>query len=358
VLNAGSSNTKSCRYRLGADGALVEIARGKTENGEGSIEEVVAQLAASGGEPIAAVGHRVVHGGQSFAEPLLVDRAALAGLRALVPLAPLHLPANLAGIEAALERLRGVPQVACFDTAFHRGRAPVTELLGLPWELHEAGVRRYGFHGLSYQSIAATFARVAPEVARGRVVAAHLGGGASLCALHGGRSVETTMSMTALDGLCMATRPGSVDPGAILHLLQSRGIAVAELESLLYERSGLLGISGVSGDMRELLASDAPRARLAIDFFVHRIAMEIGALTAVLGGIDALVFTGGIGEHAAEIRARVCAASAWLGVALDQAANARGDGQITTDMSRIAAWVIATDEERVIAEHAVRLLQL
>jgi acetate kinase len=244
-------------------------------------------------------------------------------LRALVPLAPLHQPHNLEAIEAAAARFPGVPQVACFDTAFHRGRPEIADLVPVPEEIRRTGVQRYGFHGLSYEYIAGELPRSAPDIAEGRVIVAHLGSGASLCALRARRAVDTTMGFTALDGLCMGTRPGSLDPGVVLHLFQSLGLSAGRVEELLYEESGLRGISGVSGDMRELLASPSPAARLAVDYFVYRAAKEIGALAAVLGGLDGLVFTAGIGENSAPVRGRIGEACGWLGVEMDREANGR-----------------------------------
>jgi acetate kinase len=288
----------------------------------------------------------------------VVTPPVLAQLRSLEPLAPLHQPYNLDAIEAALAQMPGIQQVACFDTSFHHDLPPVARLVPLPEELRRQGLRRYGFHGLSYEYIAAALTEVAPGIAAGRVIVAHLGSGASLCAMQGGRSVDSTLGFTALDGLCMGTRPGSLDPGIVLYLFQGLGMSPAAVEDLLYRRSGLLGISGLSSDMRELLGSDAPPARLAIDYFVYRITQEIGALTAVLGGLDGLVFTAGIGENSAPIRERVCEASAWLGLALDRESNARGGPRITRTGSAVSAWVIPTDEERVIARHTARLLGL
>jgi acetate kinase len=280
----------------------------------------------------------------------------LAELHELIPLAPLHQPYNLAAIEAVFERLPDVPQVACFDTSFHRGHSAVAELIPLPHDLCNAGLQRYGFHGLSYEYIASVLPEVAPEIARGRVVVCHLGSGASLCALKEGKSVDSTLSFTALDGLCMGTRPGTVDPGVILYLFQNLGLSSKEVEDILYKKSGLLGISGVSNDMRNLLVSSDPKARLAVDYFIYRAAKEIGALAAVLGGIDGLVFTAGIGENSAEIRRWICEASVWLGLELDAEANARKGPRLSRPGSRVSAWVIPTNEELMIARHTGRLL--
>jgi acetate kinase len=279
-------------------------------------------------------------------------------LRKLEPLAPLHQPYNLAGIAQLLERMPDVPQVACFDTGFHRGWSDVADLVPLPAEIRRAGVQRYGFHGISYEYIAGALPRVAPEVAAGRVIVAHLGSGASLCALKNGKSVDCTFGFTALDGLCMGTRPGALDPGVVLHLFQALDLSAKEVETMLYKKSGLLGISGFSNDMRELLASNDAGAKLAVDYFVYRAAKEIGALAAVLGGIDALVFTAGIGERSAEIRRRISAASEWLGLELDATANAANAPKISTPASRVAVFAIPTNEELVIAEHTRTLLGL
>jgi acetate kinase len=273
-----------------------------------------------------------------------------------VPLAPLHQPSNLLAIEAAREQFPGVPQVACFDTAFHRSLPEVAQLVPLPRELRETGLRRYGFHGLSYEYIASVLPEVAPRLAKGRVIVAHLGNGASLCALRDGRSVDTTLGFTALDGLCMGTRPGALDPGVVLHLFQGLGLQAREVEDVLYRRSGLLGISDLGSDMRVLLASEDDAARLAVDYFVYRATKEIGALAAVLGGLDGLVFTAGIGENAPEIRRRICEACAWLGIALDPEANTRGGPLISRPDSRTSVLVVPTDEEQMIARHTRRLV--
>jgi acetate kinase len=256
------------------------------------------------------------------------------------------------------ERLEDVPQVACFDTSFHRGHTEVADLVPLPREIREEGVQRYGFHGLSYEYIASVLPEVAPEIAKKRVLVAHLGSGASICAMKEGKSVDSTLGFTALDGLCMGTRPGALDPGVVLYLFQNLGLSAKEVESLLYKKSGLLGISGVSNDMRDLLDRQDPEARLAVDYFVYRAAKEIGALAAVLGGVDGLVFTAGIGENSAEIRKRICESSAWLGVALDAEANSRGGPRISTSGSKVSAWVVPTNEELMIARHTGSLLGL
>ena len=302
-----------------------------------------------------AVGHRVVHGGWQYDRPLRVDDAVLAVLDSLVPLAPLHQPQELAAIRAVAERWSDVPQFVCFDTAFHRGRPEIAQMFALPMSLYESGIRRYGFHGISYEAIAEMLPDVAPEIADGRVVVAHLGNGASLCAMRARRSVDTTMSFSALDGLPMGTRVGDLDPAVVLYLERARGMTADEVQTLLYTRSGLLGLSGVSSDVRDLLASREPRARLALDYFAYRVAREVGALAVSLGGLDALVFTAGIGEHAAPVRAAVCEHLAWLGLALAAAANERHGPRISIPGCAVSAWVIPTDEERMIARHVLRL---
>lgn len=304
------------------------------------------------GHRLAAVGHRIVHGGSLFAEPVRVTASVLSQLEALVPLAPLHQPHGIAGIRALAERLPDVPQIACFDTAFHRTQPAVAQLFGLPRELSGDGIRRYGFHGLSYQHIASQLPMYLGAHSDGRVIVAHLGNGASLCALRGRRSVASTMGFTALDGLLMGTRCGSLDPGVVLYLIDAKRMTTAQVAELLYERSGLLGVSGVSSDLRVLLASDKPAAARAIDLFVYRIVRELGSLVAALGGLDALVLTAGIGENSAIIRRRVCNEIGWLGLRLDPAANEANGPRISTADSPVSAWVIATNEELVIA-HSV-----
>jgi acetate kinase len=385
VLNAGSSSLKFCVFqrppgegwRLEARGQIegigtsprlsVKDANGKSlakqevqvSDGREAVDALAAWLRSKyGGSRVLGVGHRVVHGGARFNGPTILNPQVLEELRALVPLAPLHQPYNLAAIEAAFERLPGVPQVACFDTSFHRGQPAVAELIPLPHELREVGLQRYGFHGLSYEYIASVLPDVAPEIASGRVIVAHLGSGASLCALKEGKSVDSTLGFTALDGLCMGTRPGSIDPGVVLHLFQGLTLSAKEVETLLYKKSGLLGISGISNDMRDLLGRSEPEARLAVDYFVYRAAKEIGALASVLGGIDAIVFTAGIGENSAEIRQRICKSSAWLGIELDEAANANHRTTISTSHSEVSVWVIPTNEELMIARHTGSLLGL
>jgi acetate kinase len=387
VLNAGSSSLKFCVFRradekdwqVGARGQIdgigtsprlsakdaqgVVLAKDSLDasvaDGHAAIDALASWLRSKWhGARVLGVGHRVVHGGVRYGQPVLMTRQMLSDLHELIPLAPLHQPYNLAAIDAVFERLPDVPQVACFDTGFHSGHSPVAELLPLPRSICESGLRRYGFHGLSYEYIASVLPEVAPEIAEGRVIVAHLGSGASLCALKDGKSVDSSLGFTALDGLCMGTRPGALDPGVVLYLFQNLGLTSKEVETMLYKQSGLLGISGISNDMRDLLGRSEPEARLAVDYFVYRAAKEIGALAAVLGGIDALVFTAGIGENSPEIRRRICEASSWLGVNLDSEANASGKSRISTAQSKVSAWVVPTNEELMIARHTWSLLGL
>lgn len=306
---------------------------------------------------LVAAGHRVVHGGTGFGQPVRIDATIVAQLTALIPLAPLHQPHNLAPIRALLSVAPDLPQVACFDTAFHRGMPEVAQAYALPPAITEHGVRRYGFHGLSYEYIASVLPQHDPVASAGRVVVAHLGNGASMCALRDGHSVASTMGLTALDGLPMGTRCGSLDPGVVLYLMRELALDADAIEALLYHQSGLLGVSGVSSDMRTLLASSEPRARFAIDLFVYRIGRELGSLAAAMGGIDAFVFTGGIGEHAPYIRERVLHNAQWLGFVCDDHANASAGPRISPAGQRPSAWVIATDEELVIARHTLALLR-
>ncbi|HTN48730.1 MAG TPA: acetate/propionate family kinase [Burkholderiaceae bacterium] len=324
---------------------------------EGALEHLFGFLRdRSEGAQLVGVGHRVVHGGMEYAEPVRVDARLLAALDRFVPLAPLHQPHNLAAIRAVMQRAPDVPQVACFDTAFHRNNPELAQMFALPYEMHESGVRRYGFHGLSYEYIASVLPTVDEHAARGRTVVLHLGNGASMCALQSARSVASTMGFTAVDGLPMGTRTGNLDPGVVLYLMDERGMDARAVEKLLYQQSGLLGVSGIASDMRTLLASREPRAKVAIDLFVYRIGRELGSLAAALGGLDAIVFTAGVGENSAEIRSRVCAAAAWLGVELEPKANAAGGPRISTTTSRVSAWALPTDEELMIARHTERLL--
>ncbi|QGZ62817.1 acetate/propionate family kinase [Paraburkholderia acidisoli] len=394
VVNAGSSSIKCSVYRVIEDARVAGGARaihgaGGQIEGIGVAPRVVAHMAdgrlivdekfpvaqvadhdaafrllrlvlAVGlrDTPPAAIGHRVVHGGAQYREAVLIDDQVIADLDALTPLAPLHQPHNLSAIRAVREAAPELPQVACFDTAFHASNGIMAQLFALPYRYYEEGVRRYGFHGLSYEYIAKHLHQVAPEIARGRLVVAHLGNGASLCAMHDGKSVETTMGLTALDGLPMGTRCGALDAGAVLWMM-ARGMDYHAIEKLLYQESGLKGLSGVSSDMRELLASDHEHARLAIDFYTYRIAQETGKLATVLGGLDGLVFTGGIGEHAAPIRAQVCERLAPLfGTRLDATANESGqDERVSTPDSRVPVFAMPTDEEGMIALHTARLLR-
>ena len=303
-----------------------------------------------------AVGHRVVHGGPRYDRPVLVDRTVLAELERYVSLAPLHQPNNLAPIRSILARSPDLPQVACFDTAFHRGHSALADRYAIPERLYEEGVRRYGFHGLSYEYIASRLPQVAPKIAAGRVIVAHLGSGASMCALSGGRSVESTMGFTALDGLPMGTRPGQIDPGVVLYLIEEKRMTAAQVQDLLYRECGLKGLSGISNDVRELAASRDPRARFALDYFVYRIGLQAGLLAAALGGLDAFIFTAGIGENSPSVRASIAEKLAWLGGVLDPQANAAGDTSIAARDSRIGLYVVPTDEELMIARHTSALL--
>ncbi|MBF0425948.1 MAG: acetate/propionate family kinase [Magnetococcales bacterium] len=305
---------------------------------------------------IHAAGHRVVHGGTHFRQPVRVTSEILDDLATLTPLAPLHQPHNLAAIRALEGIYPGLPQVACFDTAFHANKPPVASVFPLPKELTATGVRRYGFHGLSYEYIARVLPRVAPEIAEGRVVVAHLGSGASMCAMRRGQGIETTMGLSTVDGLIMGTRCGSIDPGVIMFLAQERGLSLEEIREILYNRSGLKGVSGISNDMRELLKSSDPDATLAVDLFVYRIRQQVGALAAALEGIDGLVLTAGIGEHAPIIRQRIITASTWMGMHLDPVANNAGGPRLTTADSPVSAWMIPTNEEMMIAIHTRDLL--
>ncbi|HEY8277838.1 MAG TPA: acetate/propionate family kinase [Methyloceanibacter sp.] len=331
----------------GADAADVPAALGK----------VVEFLRAEIGTLPTAVGHRVVHGGPDYSEPILIDDVLLERLQALAPLAPLHQPNNLGPIRTLRQRQPQLPQIACFDTAFHRGHPEIADHYALPERFYQEGVRRYGFHGLSYEYVASRLPKVAPEIAQGRVVIAHLGSGASMCALLSGKSVESTMGFTALDGLPMGTRPGQLDAGIVLYLLTEKGMSAHEIEHLFYHDCGLKGLSGVSNDVRDLLASSDPRAKFALDYFVYRIALFTGMLGAALEGIDAFVFTAGVGENAPAIRNAVAQRLSWLGLKLDPEANAKGAGRISTEGSRVGCYVIPTDEELMIARHTLRALR-
>jgi acetate kinase len=310
-----------------------------------------------GGHRLAAVGHRVGHGGLDFAAPIRLTKEIVRRLEQLIPLAPLHQPHNLAPIRALMDKRPELPQVACFDTGFHRDQSEVAQAFALPPDITDRGLRRYGFHGLSYEYIASVLPQYDAAAAAGRAVALHLGNGASMCALSRGKSVATTMGFTALDGLPMGTRCGNLDPGVVLYLVDELKMDARAIETLLYKQSGLLGVSGLSSDMRDLLASDEPRAKFAVELFAYRIGRELGSLAAALGGLDALVFTAGIGEHAAPIRERACKHAAWLGVKLDPVANVAGGPRISSADSRVSAWVIPTNEELMIATHTGRLLR-
>jgi acetate kinase len=385
VLNAGSSSIKFSLFSE-REGALQPSVRGQVEGlytaprfvaksaegktvaeksweegarlgHDGALEHIFGWVRAQfSGDRLAGVGHRVVHGGLDYTQPVRVDAAVIRALEKFVPLAPLHQPHNLTPIRILLERQPQLPQVACFDTSFHRTAPAVSQRFAVPAELHDEGVQRYGFHGLSYEYIASVLDRYDAKAAAGRTVVLHLGNGASMCALQAGRSVASTMGFTAVDGLPMGTRCGAIDPGVILYLLQQRGMDAEAVEKLIYSQSGLLGVSGISSDMRTLLASGDPRARLAIDLYVYRIRRELGSLAAALGGLDAIVFTAGIGEHAPAIREAVCRDAAWLCLELDAAANAAGGPRISAQGSRVSAWVLPTNEELMIARHTRRLI--
>ena len=385
VVNAGSSSVKFQVFAVDGDGRLQRQLKGQMD-GIGSrprlratgakgdtladraypieaVADVSAGLMVAGAwlrdelriTPM-AVGHRVVHGGPDYDRPVLVDHGLVARLERYVALAPLHQPYNLAPIKSLLANLPALPQVACFDTAFHRGHDGVADHYAIPRQLYDEGVRRYGFHGLSYEYIARTLPKVAPDIAAGRVIVAHLGSGASMCALKSGRSVESTMGFTALDGLPMGTRPGQIDPGVVLYLLSEKRMEPGKVQDFLYRDCGLKGLSGVSNDMRELLESRDPRAAFAIDYFTYRVGLCAGMLAAALQGLDAFVFTAGIGENSDVIRSRVAERLAWLGVSLDAAENAKRSLKISQSGSRIPVYVVPTDEERMIAEHTLSVI--
>ncbi len=384
VINAGSSSIKFALFE--EDGEQRLLFRGQIENigvgprltvhdsaGEkvsenewgakeldhGSATKVILQTAIGllGGKPVAGVGHRVVHGGSNFTAPALVTKDVVESLKALCPLAPLHQPHNIAPIEAIQSAAPHIPQVACFDTAFHQSQPHIAQAFALPRELTDSGIRRYGFHGLSYDFVSGHLRDVAPEHADKRLIIAHLGNGASLCAIHHGRSVATTMGFTAVEGLVMGTRCGSIDPGVLIYLMDEHGMDARALENLIYKKSGLLGVSGITSDMRTLRASDDPKAREAIDLFIYRIVREIGSLAAAVGGIEGLIFTGGIGQRDAKTRNEVVTGCAWLGAAIDEQSNAKGEGRIDAPSSSIPIWVLPTDEERVIARHTAAVLE-
>ncbi|MEK1852137.1 MAG: acetate/propionate family kinase [Phyllobacterium sp.] len=383
VVNAGSSSLKFEVFAVGT--ALMKLVKGQVEgigtaphftvkNAKG--EQTVDRSYASGEVPdfaaamhhvgawlreqfegqLVAVGHRVVHGGPDYARPVRVDQHVLEDLERYIPLAPLHQPNNLAPIRTLLERQPGLPQVACFDTAFHRGHDPVTDHYAIPAHFFAEGVRRYGFHGLSYEYVAGRLKEIAPDIAKGRVIVAHLGNGASMCALRDGHSLECTFGFTALDGLPMGTRCGQIDPGVLLYLIEQGRMTSSELQDMLYNGSGLKGLSGISNDVRDLLASDDARAALALDHFVHRISLNAGALAAALGGLEAFVFTAGIGENSPVMRERIAKKLNWLGAQLDPARNKSGEMLVSTADSRIALYVVPTDEELMIAQHTLGMV--
>jgi acetate kinase len=349
--------------RLVAKDAKGEVAIDKTWPGgevgdvPAALGKVVEFLRAEIGSLPMAVGHRVVHGGPDFSEPILIDELVLERLQAFAPLAPLHQPNNLGPIRTLLQRQPQLPQIACFDTAFHRGHPEIADRYALPERFYQEGVRRYGFHGLSYEYIASRLPELAQDIADGRVVVAHLGSGASMCAIHAGKSVESTMGFTALDGLPMGTRPGQLDAGIVLYLLTEKGMSVGEIEHLFYYDCGLRGLSGISNDVRDLLKSSDPRAKLALDYFVYRIALFTGMLAAAMSGIDGFVFTAGVGENAPAIREAVAKRLSWLGLELDPEANAKGEGRISAPGARVPCYVIPTDEELMIARHTLSVLR-
>jgi len=384
VVNAGSSSVKfqifsieagaprrlikgqldgiGTRPRLSAEASdksrLIDKSYGPGEVGDvpAAMATVASWLRETQKLNLLAVGHRVVHGGPQYDRPVVIDQTVVANLERYVSLAPLHQPNNLAPIRTLLKSRPELLQVACFDTAFHHGHSPVADHYAIPEHFYAEGVRRYGFHGLSYEYVAKRLCEVAPAVAAGRVIVAHLGSGASMCALANGRSIESTMGFTALDGIPMGTRPGQIDPGVLLYLLSEKGMQPAAVQDLLYRESGLKGLSGISNDMRELQSNSDPRARLAVDYFVYRIGLNAGMLAAALGGLDAFVFTAGIGENSPTIRARIAEKLAWLGVAFDPAANAERKLTISRRESRVALLVVPTDEELMIAQHTLALL--
>jgi acetate kinase len=385
VANAGSSSVKFQIFAIGQDGGLQRQIKGQMD-GVGSrprlraaaadgavlvdrtydsetVSDVTTALTTAGAwlrdelriDPI-AIGHRVVHGGPDYDRPVRMDQEVLARLERYISLAPLHQPYNLAPIRSILARFPNIPQVACFDTAFHRGHGALADHYAIPEQLYAEGVRRYGFHGLSYEYISSSLPQVAPDMASRRVIVAHLGSGASMCALSNGRSVESSMGFTALDGLPMGTRPGQIDPGVVLHLISEKGMPPADLQNFLYRECGLKGLSGISNDMRQLEASDDPRAAFAIDYFVYRVSLFAGMLAAALQGVDAVVFTAGVGENSARVRSAIAEKLAWLGVSLDADANARHARLISRRDSRVAVLVLPTDEELMIARHTLSLL--
>jgi acetate kinase len=386
TINAGSSSVKFAAYQLAEDSDVALLLKGQVDrittrphlaaqdaDGEVLIDEGFEPTEANPHEsavaaiakwlrsrrsrgPLIAVGHRVVHGGTEAA-PVLIDDSIIERLEELIPLMPLHLPANLAAIRALRRQQPTIPQIACFDTTFHRTLSELAERFAIPDSFYRQGIRRYGFHGLSYEYIAQALPSVASEIADGKVIVAHLGSGASLCALKEGRSVDTTMSFSALDGLPMGTRCGTIDPGVLIYLMRERKMSVDAVERMLYHECGLRGLSGLSSDTRDLLASTSPASRLALDYFVYHVCRHIGALAAAMGGLDAIVFTAGIGEHSPEIRERICTQLGWLGLRLDFEANRAGGPRISASGTAVSAWVVPTDEELLIARDTVRVVQ-
>ena len=385
VVNAGSSSVKFQVFDSDRPGALRRLIQGQLDGigtrprlraqaadknplidqsySADQVSDVRAALELAGAwlrntqkfEPI-AVGHRIVHGGPKYDRPVLIDSQVLTDLAGYVPLAPLHQPNNLAAISSIRERMPGLAQVGCFDTSFHRGHSTIADHYAVPEQLYAEGVRRYGFHGLSYEYIAQRLPQAAPQIAAGRVIVAHLGSGASMCALANCRSIESTMGFTALDGLPMGTRPGQLDPGVVLYLLQQKGMSADAVQEFLYGECGLKGLSGISNDVRELEASSDPRARFALDYFAHRVGLQAGLLAAALGGLDGFVFTAGIGENSPSMRSRIAEKLAWLGGALDTQANAAGAALISRRDSRLAIHIVPTDEELMIARHTAALI--
>jgi acetate kinase len=385
VINAGSSSVKFEIFGIERDGALRRLIKGQLDGigthprlfaqdsdksslidrtyAAGEIADVPAAIATvaswlreTQSLNLLAVGHRVVHGGPKYDRPVVIDQAVVANLEQYVSLAPLHQPNNLAPIRTLMKARPELLQVACFDTAFHHGHSAVADHYAIPERFYAEGVRRYGFHGLSYEYVAQRLREVTPTLAAGRVIVAHLGSGASMCALANGRSVESTMGFTALDGIPMGTRPGQIDPGVLLYLLSEKGMTPTGVQDLLYRESGLKGLSGISNDMRDLQSNADPRARLAVDYFVYRVGLNAGLLAAALGGLDAFVFTAGIGENSPTVRARIAEKMAWLGAVLDAAANAQGKSLISLPESRVVLLVVPADEELMIAQHTLALL--
>jgi acetate kinase len=386
TINAGSSSVKFAAYQLAEGSDVALLLKGQVDrimtrphlaaqdaDGEVLIDEGFEPTEANPHEsavaaiakwlrsrrsrgPLVAVGHRVVHGGTETA-PVLIDDGIIERLEELIPLMPLHLPANLAAMRALRRQQPTIPQIACFDTTFHRTLSELAERFAIPDSFYRQGIRRYGFHGLSYEYIAQALPSVAPEIADGKVIVAHLGSGASLCALKEGRSVDTTMSFSALDGLPMGTRCGTLDPGVLIYLMRERKMSVDAVERMLYHECGLRGLSGLSSDTRDLLASTSPASRLALDYFVYHVCRHIGALATTMGGLDAIVFTAGIGEHSPEIRERICTQLGWLGLRLDFEANRAGGPRISASGTAVSAWVVPTDEELIIARHTLSLVR-